>query len=392
MMCGATCVDTSTDPANCGACGHACPGGDTCSAGICSSLRIVEVDGGQYHTCGRRANGTVACWGSNALGQLGNGSGMDSLSPVAVAGVSTAASLDVGPVSSCVVRMDHSLACWGDNTNGRLGDGTTMLRPTPTTIGLANVLQVEVGALNACARITSGQLYCWGDNSTGELGDGTTMGPRLSPGAVAAIPDAIDVAVGDDFTCALRASGQVWCWGGNVYGELGSGTTSATPNPTPAPVIGFSDAVEIAARGLHACARRASGQVVCWGDNASGALGTSTAPADRSATPVVAGLPTTAIAEIACGLAHTCARTTTGDVYCWGYNSTGEVGDASYVNRTTPVLVPVGGPSADLDLGNEHTCAARDIGALLCWGNNANGRLGDGTTMNRDLPVLVLGL
>jgi len=370
-----------------------CPAGDACSAGICSSERIVEVAGGAYHTCARRASGVVVCWGHNDIGQLGDGTRVNSLEPVNVASITDAVDLSVGSVSSCVVRAGGSVYCWGENSHGKLGDGTTTLRASPVAVGgLSGVAEIAAGPLHTCARTTSGQVYCWGDNSEGQLGDGTFVGPRLSPGIVPGISDATSLALGDGFMCVRRSSGQVWCWGRNVYGQLGSGTTSATPTPTPAAVVGLTDAVDVAAGGYHACARRATGQVVCWGANDAGQLGVSTAAADRSATPVTAGLPAGDAVELALGAGHSCARRSGGSVYCWGYNGYGQVGDGTLVNRTTPVVIPVGGAAAAIDLGEYHSCAARDTGALMCWGQNANGRLGDGTTTDRSLPVAVQGL
>jgi alpha-tubulin suppressor-like RCC1 family protein len=333
------------------------------------------------------------CWGHNGLGQLGNGAGTDSLAPVAVSGVTNATDLSVGAYTSCVVRATGTVSCWGDNSYGKVGDGTTALRLSPVAVsGLTGAAEVSAGPSHTCARTTAGQVYCWGDNSQGQLGDGTiSVTPRLAPGLVPGIADATDLAVGDGFTCVRRSSGQVWCWGENTYGELGSGATS-TPRATPGAVVGLTDGVAVVAGGYHACALRATGRVVCWGENGSGQLGAVTVPADRSATPVVAPLPALDAVELATGTAHTCARRSGGTVYCWGYNGNGQVGDGTLVSRTAPVVVPTGGVSAQVGLGDLHSCAALDTGALMCWGNNANGRLGDGTTVDRALPVAVLGL
>ncbi len=319
---------------------------------------------------------------------------MSSVSPVSVAGISDATQLTVSGYTSCVLRVGGTVACWGDNSYGKLGDGTTTLRMAPVgVVGLAGVTiaQVAAGPLHTCARSASGQVYCWGDNSGGQLGDGTMIGPHLTATAVPGISDATDIAAGDTFTCARRAGGQVWCWGDNTYGELGSGATS-TPRATPGAVVGIADAVEIAAGGYHACARRTTGQVMCWGENGAGQLGAVTVQPDRSPTPVAAGLTPTDTMQIACGAAHTCARLSAGGVYCWGYNASGEVGDGTNVNRTAAVIVPVGGSAGALGLGDYHSCAALSTGAVACWGDNTNGRLGDGTTTNQSIPVPVRGL
>lgn len=392
LMCGATCVDAANDGTNCGGCGHVCPGAETCASGLCAGERIVQVAGGDSFSCSRRANGSVACWGQNAYGELGDGTGLDATTPVDVLTISNAVDVAAGATHGCAVRATGTVACWGDNSYGKLGDGTTSARMAPVATSLlSGIVDVVAGDTHTCARTSVGQVHCWGDNSTGQLGDGTVSGtPRLVPGAAPAVNDATSLAVGAGFSCAVRASGAVWCWGGNTYGELGSGTATAMPRGTPAAVVGISDAIAVAAGGYHACALRSTGAVVCWGENGAGQLGASTAPSDRSPSPITVGSLPSTIARIAAGSAHSCASTSGGSLYCWGYNAIGQVGDGTVLNRASPVVVPPGGTVAEIELGAYHSCASLTTGSAVCWGRNVSGQLGDGTTMMRTLPVAVL--
>ncbi|MCH7781217.1 MAG: hypothetical protein IH848_10245, partial [Acidobacteria bacterium] len=232
---------------------------------------------------------------------------------------------------------------------------------------------------------------CFGTNIFGQLGDGTTTN-RASPVNVSGLESGVAaVAGGHNHTCALTTAGGVKCWGDNSYGQLGDGTT--TDRTTPVNVFGLGSGVTaIAAGGFHTCALKAGGSLVCWGRNVYGQVGdgASGEPNFRTTPTAVVGMGS-GVAAVATGTFHTCARTTGGAVKCWGWNFYGQIGDGTNLSRATPTTVAVSGVTL-LETGSTHSCVIITGGSVTCWGDNEFGQAGDGTTESVHAPVNVIGL
>jgi alpha-tubulin suppressor-like RCC1 family protein len=189
------------------------------------------------HTCAVLASGAVECWGENDVGQLGDGTHVPSLSPVLVAQLGgVAKSVSPGFQSTCALLDTGKVRCWGNNYAGQLGNGTTINSDSPVDVtslgGVAT--RITSGTAQACALLSTGAVRCWGDNSSGQLGNGATSSAQTTPvdvqlGGIAAT----EVAAGSKFSCARLVDGTVRCWGANDKGTLGDGTT----NPSPVPVV-----------------------------------------------------------------------------------------------------------------------------------------------------------
>ncbi|MEM1684389.1 MAG: hypothetical protein QXD60_01365, partial [Nanopusillaceae archaeon] len=345
--------------------------------------------GGEFHTCALLSNGSVACWGANGYGQLGDGTNTDRNTPVLVQNINNAVAISAGQSHTCALLSSGLVVCWGRNNYGQLGDGTNTDRNTPVLVqDINNAIAIAAGGWHTCALLSNGSVACWGNNVYGQLGNGTFGGYSSTPVLVRGIYyNTIAIAAGHMHTCALISSGLVACWGWNYYGQLGDGTNENRNTPTL--VQGVNNAVAISAGGWHTCALLSNGSIACWGRNDWGQLGNGTF-GGYSSTPVLVQDINNAIA-IAAGGWHTCALLANGSVACWGRNNYGQLGDGTNTDRNTPVLVQNINNAVAISAGYYHTCALLSSGLVVCWGRNNYGQLGNGTSGGSSpTPVLVL--
>jgi hypothetical protein len=254
----------------------------------------------------------------------------------------------------------------------------------------SGVAAVVAGTAHTCVLTTAGGVLCWGANSSGQLGDGTTAGRPLPTPVSGLTAGVAAIAAGNAHACAVTTSGGVKCWGLNLEGQLGDGTTSN--QPAPVDVAGLGSGVAAATAGnFHTCALTAAGGVKCWGRNADGELGDGTTT--RRLTAVDVSGQANWISAVVAGSEHTCALTRTGAVRCWGANYNGQLGNGGTSPRRIPGDVPgFGGGATAIAAGHAHTCAVMATGSLSCWGWNFDGQLGDGTTQDRLTGTPVVGL
>jgi alpha-tubulin suppressor-like RCC1 family protein len=239
----------------------------------------------------------------------------------------------------------------------------------------------------------------WGSNQYQQLGDGTTT-DRDVPANVS-LPAGVTitaVAGGSNFSLALTSSGKVYAWGYNAEGEFGNGITSVPGGPVLVNIPGGVTVTAIAAGGSHGLALTSTGAVYAWGMNTSGQLGDNTTTNQTSPVQVkgVGGTGTLAnIKAIAAGGSHSLALSNTGTVYAWGSNTYGQLGDNTTTNRLVPVQVKGVGGSGTLtsitaiSAGTSHSLAANGSGAAYAWGLNSSSQLGDTTTTQQNAPVRV---
>jgi alpha-tubulin suppressor-like RCC1 family protein len=355
--------------------GAACGGGTPqCCKGACAAT-VVDVSAGYSHACARKSDNTLWCWGDNTHGQIGDNSLTMRPTPVQVTALGgTVAQVSAGGMHTCARKTDGTLWCWGYNGNNQLGDGTAVQRLAPvqvTTLG-TTVAQVSAGDYNTCARKTDGTLWCWGL----QTGNSTTPN-SASPVQVTTLGTTVaQVSAGGSHSCARKTDGTLWCWGSNNSGELGDGTITSRATPVQVTTLGALVA-DVSARGDHTCAVRTDGTGVCWGRNDAGQVGDGTL-VDRH-TPVQV---TTGAASFTGAFYNTCVRKTNGTLFCWGANNHGQVGDSSAIFHTTAAsVVLLGNTVAAASAGDYFACAVRSDGTLWCWGYNNSGQLGDGSSI-----------
>jgi alpha-tubulin suppressor-like RCC1 family protein len=354
-----------------------------------TALSFYQVSAGQAHTCGLTLDGRLYCWGSNAFGQLGDGTITHRLKPVAVAGALRFRQVSAGSWHTCGVTTDYRAYCWGANEDrGTLGDGTEINRSTPVPVaGGLRFRLVEGGSDHTCGvSYPDNKAYCWGYGAEGALGDGEYLPRlRLTPVAVVGGHQFRQVAAGVNHTCGATISGEAYCWGGNKYGQLGDSVTRGG-TLTPSLVAGKHQFRQVDAGAEFSCGVTTGYKAYCWGNGRLGQIGDGKPYLRFWPRAVAGGL---SLERVSTGEAHACAETTTNRVYCWGGNFYGQLGDGTNTQRMTPVIVASGLFFNQVSAGGIHTCARTDTAVAYCWGGNFGGQLGDGTRTNRTRPVRV---
>lgn len=374
-------TDLGTDPLNCGGCGVVCDDSESCDAGACLGSGL-PLGAGLTHSCAVVESGRVQCWGDNAFGQLGDGTqGNDRVRPVYVVGLNDAVGVSAGRTHTCATRADGRVACWGRNSDGQLGDGSYNGSRVPVAVtGVTDAVAIAAGAIHTCAARAGGKVMCWGSGDEGKLGIPGAPYSTPFPVQVANLTDAVAVSAGEGSSCALRATGQVACWGSNRYFEVGDCTRN--PRETPFTVSGISDAMDVSIDTGHTCVVHAAGHVSCWGLNGVGQLGRGFTSFAVCSPGRVANLADAVAVSTSRGgdRAQTCAVRATGAVMCWGSNDFGQLGTGNTANSSVPVQVLELTNAVDVACGNAHTCASLADGTVACWGQSDEGQVGDGTT------------
>jgi alpha-tubulin suppressor-like RCC1 family protein len=346
------------------------------------SSGIITAVAGTEYSCALKGSGQAYCWGSNFFNELGApssetcvdprfGSNIPcSTRPLPVSGGLTFASLSAYWYHQpCAISTSGEAYCWG-------GGATT---PTPVPGGFT-FAQIN----GPCAVTTSGAAYC---------GISASTAPTLVPGGLTFATVTVNPSTrgngGFGAACGVTTKGVAYCWGENGSGQLGDGTT--TDHLVPTPVAGGLEFATLSAGWAWTCGIATTGVAYCWGGSAFGALGDGSTTNRLVPTPVAGGLT---FATISAGDGHTCGVTLNGEAYCWGFNAYGQLGDGTTTNQIVPTRVTGGHKFAMVSAGPivpflGHTCGVTTSGEVYCWGDNFGGELGDGTTTQHLVPTLV---
>jgi alpha-tubulin suppressor-like RCC1 family protein len=350
-----------------------------------TGFRLASVTAGPGYTCGATRQGDAYCWGYEYYGELGNGPPLEEVdSPSPVTGGLRFTQLSAGENHTCGVTKGGQAYCWGQD-NGSLGNGLPYAPANVPSlvVGGLTFSQVSAGSLHTCGVTKGGKAYCWGFGEYGQLGT-DELENSASPLPVAGGLKVRQLSAGLVHTCAVTESGEVYCWGGQY--RAGS---IVEMRPSPVPVPGGLIFGQVSSGVDHSCGITRPGRAYCWGGNASGQLGTGTTGTFQpSPVPVAGGLTFT---YVSAGAGYTCGVTKGGPAFCWGENSTGQLGNGAIGGtESSPVPVDGGLRFVQVSSGSSHTCAVtKGRQQVFCWGWDGLGQLGNGPGGNIVQPTPV---
>ena len=359
------------------------------------------VAAGGFHTCALTAlpTGGVKCWGSNLNGQLGDGTKTERATPTQVQNLTSGvSSIVAGEYHTCaLIAVDGSVKCWGANAIGQLGDRSGMDQTSPVNVlsssgnPLTGVVSINAGRGHTCAMLSDGTALCWGQNNSGQLGVGNTFNTNIPSFVLAS--SISQISAGGAHTCLVQFNThEIKCSGQNTYGQLGDHTTGHSNIPVA--VFGISTGVQVATGLSHSCGILSNSKLYCWGQNSRGQLGDNGSNTDSSVPVAVANLGNDVTKVTAGGVTvgHTCAiYGATNDLSCWGAGDYGQLGDSLGTDTNAPTGVNGISSVLDVSAGGTHTCAVDSSCHVMCWGSNASHQIGDGSAVaNRYSPVTAM--
>lgn len=312
-------------------------------------VQATRIDAGNMHTCALTTDAQVKCWGHNFQGQVsGQGSPTTPAelyysAPRVVPGLSNVVAMSAGADHTCAVVQGGAVKCWGSNAVGGLGDGTSgsLSSPMVSVAGLAGAVDVSAGNGFTCALLQAGNVKCWGGNVRGQLGNGLGgYGTDSSvPVDVVGLDSVESISAGGGHVCAKRIDDSVWCWGSNFALAVGNGSNQDSYVPVPV-TNGYSGGTaQVDAGASHTCSVGNYGGVECWGQHSLGDFNpqdlafSSSAPTQSPMNLYVD------VSTVDVGDQFACAVLVTTNVKCWGANTVGQLGDGTRAGRLQPALV-----------------------------------------------------
>jgi len=338
-------------------------------------LAQSQMVAGRNHSCFLNVVGRAQCWGWGSLGQLGHGDTLSRGVPVTVQSGVRFVQLSAGAFVTCGISEQQQAWCWGNRITGQLGDGSSSgVADLPVAIGDGlRFVELTIGDGHSCGLEVSGDLYCWGINVAGQLGDGTTI-DRLTPTHVAAGMRFTSVGAGLHATCGVATDAVGYCWGDNSWGQLGTGVVGGSSS-APVPIASSLQFKSIEMGTFVACGVTISLEAYCWGTATFGRLGAGVDFEEPQASPVkVAG--GLRFQSVTMGADHACGVTPEGSAWCWGLNTYGKMGSPSGPSSIVPQEVVGAHQFVQIAPGANHSCGVTRASEVYCWGLNVLGQLG----------------
>ena len=327
-------------------------------------------------------------WGSEGNGQLGDNlnTGARSIPAQNLTTNAEWVSLAANTAQSAGVKADGTLWTWGYDNYGQLGIGSLVSKSSAvqTIAGGTNWKQASCGNQMMSAVKTDGTLWCWGYGAFGSMGDNTNVSKSSPVQTITGGTNWSTTAVGYSTVYGIKTDGTLWCWGRNSSGGLGDNTVVNRSSPVQT-VTGGTNWSKVSSLYMHVAAIKTDGTLWLWGINSSGQLGNGTTTNRSSPAQTVAG--GTNWSQVAAGQDSTSAIKTDGTLWSWGINTYGQLGDNTVTSKSSPVQTVAGGTTWSKVAVGSHVAAIKTDGTLWLWGQGGFGHLGDGTLVHKSSPV-----
>jgi alpha-tubulin suppressor-like RCC1 family protein len=373
--------------------------GGTTVSGTVTGVTFTQVSAGGDHSLAVGSDGKTYAWGSNNIGQLGNGTTTDSNVPVLVTlptGV-TFTQVSAGESHSLAVGSDGNTYAWGYNGLGQLGNGSNTDSNVPVQVTLptgVTFTQVSAGGLHSLAVGSDNKTYAWGKNNLGQLGNTSTTNSNVP--VQVTLPTGVtftQVSAGGLHSLAVGSDNKTYAWGNNNEGELGNGFNTNSNAPVQVTLPTGVTFTQVSAGAYHSLAVGSDGNAYAWGLNSLGQLGNSTTT--NSNTPVSVPVPGggARFTQVSAGRYYSLAVGSNGNSFGWGDNSNGQLGNNLTADSDVPVQVttPAGVTFSQMSAGYYHSLAVGSDGKTYAWGYNGSGDLGNNTLTESHVPVSVYG-
>jgi alpha-tubulin suppressor-like RCC1 family protein len=348
-----------------------------------------QISAGYNYSFRICADSTAMAWGQNAKSQLGTTTIIYAEVPIGV-NLDRLIAIDGGVAHTLALRADSTVWAWGANADGQLGLTDTIDRNFPTQIpipSLDSIVAISAGGHHSMALRTDGSVWVWGANDQYQLGDSTTT-KRKIPQQVSSLPRIVAICAGDNFSVALGADSTVWAWGANDDGQIGDGNLPQ-PRRLPFQLIGIDSVLAISAGSYHVLALQSNGDVWAWGRNIEGQLGQGNFT--NQPTPVSVTTNGSGATALAAGDGHSLIIRQNGTVWATGLNGVGQLGLGNTTSRSSFTQIP-GLNATAIACGENHSLAVLQSGSCLGWGSNLLGCVGNGTQLKQTAPTPIIGL
>lgn len=390
--------------------------------GVLAGKTILAVAAGEQHVLALDSDGVVYSWGENGSGQLGDGTTTDRSTPVVVdfSALPTGRKIlkiAAGPAHSAAIDDTGVVYTWGVNNSGALGDGSTTRRTAPISLASAGALsglvveEISLGGYYddddgeylsfSVAVLENGAVVSWGVNSNGQLGDSTTTG-RTAPvfvddSSVLSGKSIASVSTGGRFTVVIDSAGVAYSWGANTRGQLGDGSTTRRLSPVAVDASGALNTKVLSSVSVgdeFALAIDTSGQLYSWGLNSQGQLGDNSTTSRSSAVAVDTSttLNGKSVTGVFAGFRSSLVLDDAGVIYGWGSDENGQLGIGLTRQIRAPIEITPAGALAGKTIqktafGYNHTLFLDSAGVVFAVGDNGSGKLGDGTSTAATAPI-----